>query len=56
MIAWTGTAWGQWTTLEGTTAPRGWVSGWSGAKNNAVVWTEGDGTGRYRIMGRVLSF
>ncbi|HEX8792173.1 MAG TPA: hypothetical protein VF765_14565, partial [Polyangiaceae bacterium] len=32
MITWTGTAWGQWTTLEGTTASRGWVSGWSGAK------------------------
>jgi hypothetical protein len=56
MIAWTGTAWGQWTTLEGTTASRGWVSGWSGPMNNAVIWTQGDGTGNYRIMGRVLSF
>jgi hypothetical protein len=56
MIVWTGTAWGQWTTLEGTTASRGWVSGWSGPMNNAVIWTEGDGTGNYRIMGRVLSF
>lgn len=56
MITWTGTAWGQWTTLEGTTASRGWLSGWSGAKNDAVIWTEGDGSGGYRIMGRVVSF
>lgn len=56
MITWTGTAWGPWTTLEGTTASRGWVSGWSGATNNAVIWTEGDGSGGYRIMGHVVSF
>jgi len=57
MTVWNnGTSWGPWTTLEGTTASRGWVSGWSGAKNDAVVWTEGDGSGGYRIMGRALSF
>jgi hypothetical protein len=56
MIVWTGMAWGPWTTLEGSTASRGWVSGWSGAKTNAVVWTEGDGSGGHRIMGRVVSF
>jgi len=57
MIVWNnGASFGPWTTLEGTTAARGWVSGWSGAKNNAVVWTEGDGGGGYRIMGRLVSF
>lgn len=56
MITWTGTAWGQWTTIEGSMASRGWVSGWSGPKNDAIVWTEGDGSGGYRIMGRVVSF
>ena len=57
MIVWNnGATWGPWTTLEGTTASRGWVSGWSGATTNAVVWTEGDGTGRYQIMGRAVSF
>ncbi len=56
MITWTGTAWGQWTTLEGSAASRGWVSGWSGAKNDAVIWTEAAGAGSYRIMGHVVSF
>jgi hypothetical protein len=57
MTVWNnGASFGPWTTLEGTTASRGWVSGWSGAKNDAVIWTEADGTGSYRIMGRLVSF
>lgn len=57
MTVWNnGVSFGPWTTLEGSTVARGWVSGWSGAENNAVIWTEADGSGGYRIMGRVLSF
>lgn len=56
MLVWNQTQWETWTTLEGSTAARGWVSGWSGPKNDAVIWTEADGTGNYRIMGRVVSF
>lgn len=56
MLVWDQTKWEQWTTLEGSTASRGWVSGWSGPKNDAVIWTEADGSGGYRIMGRVVSF
>jgi hypothetical protein len=54
-IVWNQTAWGEWTTIEGSTASRGYVSGWSGAKNDAVVWTEGSG-GNHTIAGRIVSF
>jgi hypothetical protein len=57
VILWNnGATWGEWTTLEGSTAARGWISGWSGANSNAVIWTEREGCGAYRITGRVLSF
>jgi hypothetical protein len=54
-IVWDQTAWGAWTTLEGSTAARHYLSGWSGSRNDAVIWTQGS-AGNYAIVGQVVSF
>ena len=40
MIVWDGSAWGAWSTLEGSAASRRYVSAWSSPGHNAVVWTQ----------------
>jgi len=40
LIVWDGSAWGAWSTLEGSSAPRRYLSAWSSPGRNAVLWTQ----------------
>ena len=54
MVVWDGAAWGAWKTLEGTTAGRGFLSGWSSPGHAAVIWTEVAGSS-FAIVGRPVA-
>jgi len=57
MVVWDGTAWGTWSTLEGSTATRRHLSAWSGPGHNAVIWTqEGANALDLDIVGRLVTF
>jgi hypothetical protein len=55
MIEWDGTAWGAWSTLEGSTASRRYLSAWSSPGHNAVMWTQQTPSLELDIVGMVVS-
>jgi hypothetical protein len=56
MVVWDGSAWGAWSTLEGSTASRRYLSAWSSPGHNAVLWTEQTVALDLDIVGRLVSF
>jgi hypothetical protein len=55
MIEWDGSAWGAWSTLEGSTATRRYVSAWSSPGHNAVMWTQQTPSLEVDIVGMLVS-
>ena len=56
VIVWDGSAWGPWSTLEGTTASRRYLSAWSSPGHNAVLWTQQTPALDLDIVGRLVDF
>jgi hypothetical protein len=56
MIVWNGSAWGAWSTLEGSPAGRSYLSAWSSPGHNAVLWTQQTPALDLDIVGRLVTF
>jgi hypothetical protein len=56
MAVWNGSAWGAWSTLEGSTASRRYLSAWSSPGHNAVLWTQQTAELELDIVGRLVAF
>lgn len=56
LLVWDGAAWGAWSTLEGSTASRRYLSAWSSPGHNAVLWTQQSAALDLDIVGRLVSF
>jgi hypothetical protein len=56
MVVWDGSAWGAWSTLEGSTASRRYLSAWSGPGHDAVLWTQQTAALDLDIVGKLVSF
>jgi len=55
-IEWDGSAWGAWSTLEGSTAARRYLSAWSSPGHAAVVWTQLTPSLDLDIVGKLVPF
>ena len=55
MIVWDGSAWGAWSTLEGSPATRRYLSAWSSPGHAAVLWTQSSSLA-LDIAGETVSF
>jgi len=56
MLVWDGSTWGTWSTLEGSTASRRYLSAWSSPGHDAVLWTQQTPALDLVIVGRLVSF
>jgi hypothetical protein len=51
---WKQTAWGGWSTVEGSRAQRRYLSGYASGAHAAVVWTQANGSS-YEIAGKLVT-
>jgi hypothetical protein len=56
LLVWDGAAWGAWSTLEGSTASRRYLSAWSSPGHNAVLWTQQSAALDLDIVGELVTF
>ncbi|HEX3342979.1 MAG TPA: hypothetical protein VHS09_00350, partial [Polyangiaceae bacterium] len=53
---WSGGTWGSWSTLEGSTAARRYLSAWSSPGHFAVLWTQETPSLDLAVVGRLVAF
>jgi hypothetical protein len=51
---WNTSAWGAWSTVEGSSVPRRYLSGYASGTHAAIIWTQANGAS-YEIAGKLVT-